>query len=449
MSRSHAWSIAALAAIALAATAAVAAAAEAPQRLTLAEAVSVAAQRSAGVATAHLKADEATARVSQARAGLLPSVTGQVSMVDRTFNLYALGISLPTAPGQAPYPALQGPVYDSEARVKVSQPLVDLSTWQKVRASRLGVLGARADLGVTSEAAAQGAALAYLRATRAAAVERARAEDLELAKTLEGLAEAQLQAGTSPSIDVTRARTQVAASEGALAIARNQRDRARIDLARALGLDPATPIEVADTLSAEMAASGAPGSEPEAIAFALEHRDELRGEQARLAKARADRSATARERIPRLDVSADWGRSGEHFGDAINTYSYALALTLPLVDGFRREGKIAEQRAIERESEVREKDLRDQVEADVSGALLDLASGQDQLRIASQRLELAREEVSQATERFTSGVAGNIEVINAQASLVRARDADVDARFAVASARVSLARATGVARDVH
>jgi outer membrane protein TolC len=424
-------------------------AAQAPERLTLAEVVAIAAGRSPGVSLARMRADEADAKITQSRGALLPSLTGQATMVDRTFNLYALGFTLPSAPGAAPYPALQGPVYDSEARLKVSQPLLDLSSMQKVRASRLGALGARADLGVSSETAAQAAALAYLRAARAEAVLRAREQDLVLAQQLVTLAEAQLAAGTSPSIDVTRARTQVAASRGAQLIARNQRDRALIDLARTLGVDPAIPPQPADTLGTELGASGAPQDEKAAIAFALERRDEVRGEQARLARARADRLATAGERLPRVDVSADWGRSGEHFGSSINTYSAAVAVTVPILDGFRREGRLAEQRALVRESELRSHDLRDQVAAEVGGALLDLASGQEQLAVASERLNLALEEVSQATERFTSGVAGNIEVINAQSSLIRARDADIDARFSVASARVALARAAGVARDIH
>ena len=69
--------------------------------------------------------------------------------------------------------------------------------------------------------------------------------------------------------------------------------------------------------------------------------------------------------------------------------------------------------------------------------------------IATERLDLAREEVSQARTRFKAGVAGNIEVINAQASLLRARDADIDARFAAAAARISLARAVGAATTLH
>ena len=46
-------------------------------------------------------------------------------------------------------------------------------------------------------------------------------------------------------------------------------------------------------------------------------------------------------------------------------------------------------------------------------------------------------------------MANNVEVINAQASLVRARDAEIDARFASALARVALARATGLARTLR
>jgi len=46
-------------------------------------------------------------------------------------------------------------------------------------------------------------------------------------------------------------------------------------------------------------------------------------------------------------------------------------------------------------------------------------------------------------------VTGNIEVINAQSSLIRARDTEIDARYAAVTARVSLARAVGVARTLH
>jgi outer membrane protein TolC len=42
-----------------------------------------------------------------------------------------------------------------------------------------------------------------------------------------------------------------------------------------------------------------------------------------------------------------------------------------------------------------------------------------------------------------------VEVINAQGSLVRARDTIIDARYATAVARVTLARATGAATTLR
>jgi len=133
----------------------------------------------------------------------------------------------------------------------------------------------------------------------------------------------------------------------------------------------------------------------------------------------------------------------------IGTRQVAVQVTLPILDGFRREGRAAEQQAAVRESDVRARDLRLQVAADVDGALLDLRSAGAQQTIAAERLQLAAEEVSQARARFKAGVAGNIEVITAQSSLLRARDADIDARFAAVAARIALARSVGSARTLH
>ena len=132
-----------------------------------------------------------------------------------------------------------------------------------------------------------------------------------------------------------------------------------------------------------------------------------------------------------------------------STRSVAVGLSWPVFDGTRREARLAEQGAALREAEVRARDVEDQVRAEVEAALLDLDSGHEQVVVALDRLRLADEEVAQASERFRNGVAGNIEVINAQLSLLRARDAEIDARFAVAAARVALARATGVAREIQ
>src|SRR5205823_1140849 len=80
-------------------------------------------------------------------------------------------------------------------------------------------------------------------------------------------------------------------------------------------------------------------------------------------------AAISAERLPRLDVEADYGLSGIRLPDAVGTRQLAVQFTLPILDGFRREGRQAEQQAAARESDVRARDLRQQVTADVDGAL--------------------------------------------------------------------------------
>ena len=428
----------------VAAAAPAAPAADAPVRLTLAEAVHTAAAESPEARIGTFKSQQASRRAFQSLAALLPSLAGSASTSNRTFNLRAQGFPLP-----ASLPDVIGPIDNVDARVRVTQTVLDLPSWLQWRAAALGSAAGRADRDASAESAAQTGALAWLRAARGAARVDARRQDLALALELLHLAREQHAAGASPAIDTTRASTQVVASRSALLVAENEVDRARLDLARAVGLDPARPPLPADALSDTSAATDAPTDATAALAMARMRRPELSAQVARLQRSRTEMRATSLERLPRLDAAADWGLSGQHTEDWKDTRSYSLGLTLPLVDGGRREARIAEQSARVGEEAERDRDLRDQVLAEVRAALLDLASNREQRLVAAERLRLAEEEVAQASERFTSGVAGNIELIDAQVSLLRARDAEIDARFGLASARVALARAAGMARQLR
>jgi outer membrane protein TolC len=442
------WLLAAVAWLA-AGTAAPAAAqkpASAPLTLSFADAVRLAAGEAPVVTVATLKTDEADARVRQARSAFLPSLSVAGVWLNRDFNTQSLGIPFPPQFGlQNPVPSFNN--YDG--RVSASQTLFDWSSVVRLRAARTQADGSRAERGASIEGSALTAAQAYLRAMRARSVVAARQADSSVAAELVTLAQARKAAGVSPAIDVTRARAQLVTSEGLLIVARNQLDRAHIDVARALGLDPATPLTLTDSLDPALGAADVPGDREAAVTAAIANRPDLRAEAARGAAARQTGSAYRAERLPRLEIAGDYGLNGQNVPKAIGTRDLTLQVSVPILDGFRREARVDEQDAIARESQVREADLRRQIAADVDAALLDLRSAQAQGAVAAEQLRLAEDELSQAREQFRAGVAGNIEVINAQSNLIRARDTEIDARYAAVSARVSLARAVGVARTLH
>lgn len=421
------------------------------QRLTLGDAVRIAARQNASVEVARLRADEAEARVRERRADLLPNLTSYIQEAGRTFNTSTLGLEFPTAPGQKPIfdprGQVEGPINTTDIRARVQQNLFDAGALARVRAAKASARSSNADADQAAELAASAAAFTYVRAMRAEADLRARQADTALATDLLGIAQSQLNAGTGVGLDVTRARAQLAATKASLIASRNARDRAQLDLARALSLPARTRVILLDSLGATAKVSVA--GEEALVAQAMATRADLRAEVQRLRAAQTSISAVRAERLPTVGLVADDGAIGKMGERLLNTYTWGLQLSVPLFDGFRREGRIQEQSAIAAESQARLRDLELQVSADVHGALLDLSGAREQVDAARERLSLAEQELSQARERFNAGVAGNADVVNASLALTTSRSLVIEAETAYDLARVALARATGSATAIR
>ena len=414
--------------------------------LTLGDAARLAARQSALARGARLRADEAEARVRQRKADLLPTVSSYVQEAGRTFNTSTLGIDFPAPAGQKPIfdpqGQVEGPINTLDVRGRVQQNLVDFGALGRVRSARAAARSSSADADATAEQAATIATNAYVRAMRADADLHARQADTLLATELLGIARAQLQAGTGVGLDVTRARSQLAATRASLIASRTARDHAHLDLLRSLALPVGSEIVLADSLSGAIGVEPVP-DEATLVAQALHNRPDIIAEEQRVQAAQQGLSAIKAERLPTLGLIADDGVIGKNGAKMLNTYTWGLQVTLPIFDGFRREGRVQEQRSVIKEAEIRQHDLEEQAHADVRGALLDLAGARDQLDAARERLRFAEQEVSQARDRFNAGVAGNADVVNASLALTASRTLVNDAETAYQLARVSLARATG------
>src|SRR5204862_724000 len=93
-------------------------------------------------------------------------------------------------------------------------------------------------------------------------------------------------------------------------------------------------------------------------------------------------------------------------------------------------------------------DVKAGIYYDVRTAFLDLQSGREQLEVASRGRELAAQQLAQSRDRFAAGVAGNIEVVQAQEAVALAADQYISALFTSTLATGNLIRALGAAEDV-
>ena len=414
--------------------------------LSLGDAARLAARQSAVALGARLRADEAQARVRERRADLLPNVSSYAQQSSHTFNTATFGIDFPAPPGQPPLfdPAgqVEGPVNLVDIRGRVQQNLLDFSAIGRVKSAQAQARSSNADADASAEQAATIATNAYVRAMRADADLRARQADSLLATELLRIAQSQLQAGTGVGLDVTRAQAQLAATRASLISSRNARDHAHLDLLRALSLPVGTDITLTDSLSPN-APRETLADEATLVERAIRNRPDLIAQVERVRAARQGLSAIKAERLPTLGLVADDGVIGKTGGKLLGTYTWGFQVTLPIFDGFRREARVQEQQSVIKEAEIQRRDLEQQAQADVRGALLDLANTREQVAAATERLRLAEQELSQARDRFNAGVAGNADVVNASLALTQSRELVNDAETAYQLARVSLARATG------
>jgi outer membrane protein TolC len=91
--------------------------------------------------------------------------------------------------------------------------------------------------------------------------------------------------------------------------------------------------------------------------------------------------------------------------------------------------------------------LRAQIDFDVRTALLDLNAAADQVEVARTSLDLANQTLDQARDRFTAGVADNLEVVQAQESVASANESYIASLYAHNVAKLSIARAIGFAEQ--
>ena len=410
----------------------------APVRLTIGDAARAAAQHNANAEVARVRIDEANARVRQAKSALLPNLSGDLQQSGHTMNTATFGLPLPNF---NPNGEILGPINVFDARGHVAQNIYDASANARIRAAKSGSVAATAEATSAGETAATGAAMAYVRAQRAEAQLRSRVADSTLSADLLGIAHDMLEAGVGIALDVTRAQSQLAAARAQLISARNETARARLELLRATGLPLDTPVELADSLSPSP--NDQPPTVEAAVDVALKQRPDIHSLEEQLAASRQQVSAIRAERLPSLGVVADEGLIGTKYQHLLPTYTWGLQVSIPVFDGYRREGRVSEQSAVSREIEVRERDLRTQVQVDVRTALLDLSSAREQVSAARERVSLGEQEVTQARDRFSAGVAGNADVISASLTLSAARTSLVEAETAYQSAKVALARAQG------
>jgi len=128
---------------------------------------------------------------------------------------------------------------------------------------------------------------------------------------------------------------------------------------------------------------------------------------------------------------------------AHGTYTAAGGIRIPIFRSGRTRADIEQADAALAQRKAEYEDLRGQAEQDVRATVLDLSAASQLVKVADSNRALAADTLEQARDRFRSGVADAIELVQAQESVATAEQDYISAVFASNLAQVSLARAIG------
>jgi outer membrane protein TolC len=385
---------------------------------------------------------QAHGQMSVARSALLPNLNGNLSEVVQQTDLKVLGLRF-NIPG-AHLPTVVGPFNYFDLRATLDQNLADLtavnnyrSAKDVMRANQYSAQDAR-DLVIL---AVGGAYLQVIAAT--ARVESAHAQ-LETSNALYRQNVEERKVGVLAQIDVNRSQVQALTQQQRLVSLQNDLAKQKINLARLTGLPPTDQFETTD----DVPFSPAPSlTLEEALTKALNQRKDLKAAQSQVQAAERARVAARTERLPSLSVSGNYGVTGTNPSQSNGTFVAVATLHLPIWQGGRTEGDIETADAALAQRKAEGEDTKNQVEADVRNAYLDLEAAASQVEVAQKNREVTQENLELTRQRFQAGVTDSVEVVQAQDAVASAELDYINSVFAHNVAKLSLARAIGDASE--
>jgi outer membrane protein TolC len=381
-----------------------------------------------------------------ARSQLLPNINGGLRETVQQIDLASFGFKFNVPPSLGfSFPTIVGPFNYFDLRGYLTQKLADVQAIRSFQSARERQRAADFSVADARETVVYVVSAGYLQViAEAARVDSAKVQ-VDSAQAIYQQAADRFNAGLSAKIDMTRSQVELQTQQQRLTQEQADYAKDKIALARLIGLSPGQEIILTDTLPF------APLENltlDQAMALASQNRSDLKAAEAQVRAAELSRKAAAAERYPTLDLNADYGVIGINPANSHGTFSVTGQLMFPIWAGGHIHGDIIEADATLKQRRSEYDDLRARVETDVRNAYLDLTAAAEQVRVAQSQRELARDELTQSRDRFASGVADTVEVVQAQETLSNSEQQYIASLNAHNLAKASVARAVGQAEKI-
>jgi len=414
-----------------------------PIALTLEDSIRIALQNSRSLRSVIQDERKANARLREAKGAGLPQldISANYRRLDRVPK--AKFPSFDPTTGTFAFSEIEiQPIDSGTATVSVSQ-VVDISGVVRTATDAASLFSRIANLDVerTRNEVVLQVKQAFYDVLRAQELVKVAEEALRNAQIRRNLAQAAVEAGVSPRLDVIRADAAVAAAQQAVIAARNALQLAKSAFNNVLGRRVDEPVEL---LSADE-----PLPEPadfhRCLQEALAKRPEVLQADLGVALAEKQIIVARREQLPSVIVRGQWdfNLKTSTFQPRESSFTTIAAVQFKIWDSGQTQGRVEQARADVDKAKITSENVREGIALEVRNAYLGLQEAREKVAVAEKGLQAATESLRVARLRYEAGVSNQLELSDAELAYTQAEQNLVNARYDLRVAWARLEKAMG------
>jgi len=250
--------------------------------------------------------------------------------------------------------------------------------------------------------------------------------------------------GKVSHFDVSRTRVRWVNSQSDLIEVKNNHNLAREGLRTILSLPPEQKLEVAGQLPEETGQIDL----QEALETAFSKRPELQslGYLENLSASTVSLEKAAR--LPSFALTYNYSWQGQDLYSNPDKYykswTFLGRISVPIFDGFTAKGKIKAARANLEKVQESKQQLQDLINLEVTEAYLTLQAAQERINAQKENIKTAQENLRIATERYKLGLLSQLELKDAELSLIEAETSYSRALYDYSVGLAALQKAQGL-----
>ena len=276
-------------------------------------------------------------------------------------------------------------------------------------------------------------------------------EQYRVTKTYADLADAHLkdvkikkEFGTASDFNVLRSQVELSNARAEMISYQNKLHRAITSLLKTMGMSQESRIELTDLLTYEPLSV----EEEEVIRKAFLNRPDLAAAELTMKMQEESLNKAYSEYWPKIDAfynqslskpdpylstKNDWGDS----------WKAGIEINIPIFDGLKREGRVAQERAALKQQHIWLLDTREKALFEVRNAVLNLRDATEFVDVQKLTHEQAREGLRLAETGYREGTLDQVSVLDARAALTNANLLYYQSLYAHALTRLDLQKAMG------